>query len=165
MPAPASAVISECGRYRYVLTRRWCNDGDPLMFVMLNPSTADAEQDDPTIRKCIGFARRHAYPGIVVCNLFAWRATDPKDLHRALLRGEDIIGPINHDYLVGQAETAADIVLAWGAHADDHQAVVGGLLGTLHEYRAKFRTLGVTKWGHPRHPLMVPYSQPLERYQ
>src|SRR5689334_20041621 len=71
-----SAVLSPCGLYRYRLTRRW-GDGPALLFVMLNPSTADATEDDPTIRRCTGFAKREGMPAIEVVNLFAWRATDP----------------------------------------------------------------------------------------
>ena len=72
------AVISDCKRYRYRLWRIWNGSQSRLVFVMLNPSTADGEQDDPTIRKCVGFAERLGYGGIEVVNLFAWRATDPR---------------------------------------------------------------------------------------
>ncbi len=82
------AVISDCGRYRYRLTRRW-GDGPLLSFIMLNPSTADAEVDDPTIRRCMGFARRDGYGGIVVGNLYAFRTTKPK----ALFAADNPLGP------------------------------------------------------------------------
>jgi len=75
-----SAVISKCGRYRYLLTRKWGKRTDFATFVMLNPSTADGFRDDATIRKCIGFAKRWGFDGIQVVNLFAWRSRDPLDL-------------------------------------------------------------------------------------
>jgi hypothetical protein len=74
-----TATISDCGRYRYTLGRTW-SDEPPVLFVMLNPSTADADVDDNTISKCIGFAKRWGHGGITVVNLYAWRATNPKEL-------------------------------------------------------------------------------------
>ncbi|MFM7320548.1 MAG: DUF1643 domain-containing protein, partial [Armatimonadota bacterium] len=77
------ATLSECGRYRYRLERRWSgepDDGDAVVFVGLNPSTADAGSDDPTLRRCVGFARAWGFPAVVLVNGFALRAADPRAL-------------------------------------------------------------------------------------
>lgn len=109
-----TADISPCGRYRYALGRRW-GDGPGVVFVMLNPSTADAERDDHTIRKCMSYARRWGHYRIVVVNLFAFRATDPKDLRAAMARGEDVVGPLNDIAIRGVVAGADRVVCAWGA--------------------------------------------------
>lgn len=142
-----SAVLSPCGRYRYSLRREWgVVAGRTACFVMLNPSTADASIDDPTIRRCIGFARSWGCTALEVRNLFALRATDPKALRKA----DDPIGPEGDRYLSG---IDADIVVAaWGAgvpFARDKRALVDLLAGH------SLFCLGVTKQGHPRHPLYV----------
>ena len=107
------AVISECGRYRYSLLREW-NAGRPrLCIVMLNPSTADANKDDPTIRRCIGFARRDGYGSIVVVNVAAFRATKPKDM----LMAADPVGPENDAALWFGAMQSEAVLVAWGTKA------------------------------------------------
>lgn len=148
----SSAVLSADGVYRYELRRVW-GDPDRLVgWIMLNPSTADADIDDPTIRRCMGFARSWGYGGIVVRNLFALRATNP-----AVLRWHaDPVGPEN-DYwlLAGGQETDCLTVCAWGvhgsmngrAHAVAPRLAAGGL--RLHH-------LGLTRSGAPRHPLYLP---------
>src|ERR1700743_158377 len=103
------AIISECGRYRYSLSREW-GQGPKLAFVMLNPSTADAELNDRTITRCVGFARDAGYHGIVVGNLFAWRATKPIELKY----DSDPIGPDNDQALAKLISGAATVVCAWG---------------------------------------------------
>jgi hypothetical protein len=145
-----SAVISECGLYRYRLTRTWDPAVQALGFVMLNPSTADAEIDDPTIRRCVGFARDWGFGGIAVANLYAFRATKPADLWLAA----DPVGPENDEHLAALFTTPSVgmVVAAWGANArPDRVAHVASLPGaiTLH-------ALGLTKDGAPRHPLYMP---------
>lgn len=146
------AWISGCGRYRYRLARRWTEGwGRPAVFVMLNPSTADAFVDDPTIRRCVGFAKAWGCDRLVVVNLYAFRATQPRDLWRA----EDPVGPQNDDHLEGAAYTAArydgPLVAAWGAHAKaDRVAQVLEIPGM-----DRLVALGVTKSGAPRHPLYL----------
>lgn len=147
-----TAVISECGRYRYELIRRWGND-PMLEFVMLNPSTADAETDDPTIRRCIGFARSWDYGGIVVCNLFAYRTTTPY----VLASVEDPIGPLNRNYLANNI--AHLTVVAWGANP----AAIRWWNGHPYDItkslkRKQLMCLGITSSGQPRHPLYLPAS-------
>ena len=150
-----SAVISDCGNYRYVLERD--KGKKPLVFMMLNPSTADANVDDPTIRRCRRFASDNGYSGIVVVNLFAFRATKPKDLFAA----KDPIGPMNELY-ISEKTIQQDVCCAWGANApsDRVQAVKSVLAYT----EANTLCLGITKSGAPRHPLYVKASQKLVSY-
>jgi hypothetical protein len=143
----SGAVFSPCRTWRYTLTRTWA-DGPLAMFVGLNPSTADETRDDPTIRRCVRFAREWGYSGVVMANLFAYRATDPGDMKAAA----DPVGPENDRRLAEQATACALVVAAWGTHGayrDRAQAVVdSGALGD-------FAVLGLTKDGHPRHPLYM----------
>lgn len=146
------ATISADGRYRYKLWRRWSVDHDcpswVPAFVMLNPSTADGDRDDPTIRRCVGFARGWGYKGVDIYNLFAYRATDPSDLARA----RDIVGPENGKYL-REIFGRQVIVAAWGAHPvarDRAQRLVAAA-----SPMACLSCLGVTASGAPRHPLYV----------
>lgn len=152
----STAVISRCGTYRYRLDRVW-DQGLPLVaFLMLNPSTADADQDDPTIRRCIGFAKSWGFGGLIVGNLFALRSTDPK----ALYEHPDPIGPDNDTHLVNIAQSARKVICAWGTHGAyrDRGREVG--------HRLEFfplAALKVTKDGHPGHPLYIAAStQPKE---
>lgn len=144
------ADLSDDGLYRYRLTRRW-GPHAMLPFVMLNPSTADAEQDDPTIRRCVSFAQAHGHHGIGVWNLYAFRATKPADCFRAA----DPVGPENDHRLreLLQAAASADIpvVAAWGANA--RQDRVDEVLSW--PYAGQFHHLGLTNKGIPRHPLML----------
>lgn len=153
-----SAVISDDGRYRYRLVRRW-SDAPLAAFIMLNPSTADADEDDPTIRRCEGFARAWGHGGLLVANLFAFRATDPRELVAAIGRGEDAVGPFNNDAIRRLVE-AADVslvVAAWGTrgHLGGRDAEVASFV------RASGRelcALRVSKDGFPGHPLYLPVA-------
>ncbi len=156
-----NAVISPCGTYRYVLTRkipsvlRWVK---PALFIMLNPSTADAVQDDPTIRRCISFAEREGCTQLRVVNLFALRATDPREL----ATHEDPIGPENDSFLRSEIlvsnAVGGLIVAAWGANkfAKDRACSV---VDNFHQL--PLMCLGNTKDGSPRHPLYVKSDQSL----
>lgn len=147
------AVISECGRYRYSLVRQWAHvtNADRLLcWILLNPSTADASTDDPTLRRCRNFARAWGYPGIEIVNLFALRSTDP----RALLDAEDPVGPDNDQHIAAAAKRASGgLVLAgWGAWPlakERVQAVVSMIGFSPH-------CIGTTAGGAPRHPLYAP---------
>jgi hypothetical protein len=146
----STAIISEDGIYRYELTREW-DEGRHALWIMLNPSTADASQDDPTIRRCISFSQRWGFGGLRVCNLFALRATDPKEL----LGCPDPVGPENDDYILKNAELASCVHLAWGtkgALKGRAEAVVQLLRATGRQY---LLCLGTTKDGHPKHPLYI----------
>lgn len=177
----AGAEISPCGTYRYRLWREWRNhpapaqwdmwtnaDGSPVVdgagqqlgepkacvFIMLNPSTADGEQDDPTIRRCAGFAKAWGYDRLEVLNLFAYRATKPKDL-LSLRHERDPVGENNlraFRQVLSPSRTVGVIICAWGAHGahigQDETAL--GWIGDQQRF-----ALGLTKEGHPRHPLYV----------
>lgn len=161
----ASAMISPSGSYRYGLQRRW-QHGDPawFTFVMLNPSTADSTEDDPTIRRCVGFAKREGYTSLVVANLYAWRATDPRELLTAV----DPVGPDNDTYLRKLLEAARDdvptrpVVAAWGANAQPARVVAFRELAD--RIGVPLWCLGTTKRGAPRHPLYVAGDAPLVRW-
>lgn len=142
-----TAVLSEDGLYRYTLTRRW-GAGRPVVFVMLNPSTADAEVDDPTIRRCVGFARREGCGTLEVVNLFAWRATDPLFLPLQ----SDPVGPHNDEWIRDRVVPAKIVIAAWGARGDllDRADAVKAMLPP-----GKTFALGFTKDGHPKHPLYL----------
>lgn len=150
----ASAAISACGLYRYELVRTWDVQLPPVVFCMLNPSTADGEQDDPTIRRCVGFAKQWGYGGLVVVNLFAFRATEPRDLFKAA----DPVGPDNDAIILGHARVRT-VVCAWGASVassprpalKDRAFIVRQ---NLDEIGATYH-LGLTKDGHPKHPLYL----------
>lgn len=144
-----TADFSPCGVYRYGLTRRWA-EGDSVLWIMLNPSTADADFLDPTIRRCVGFSTSWNYAGLEVANLFARRSTDPKVLYTDL----DPVGPRNDDAIVQAVRRCRLVVIAWGAHGGlrDREAIVLRLLAGL---GVEPICLGVTKNGHPRHPLYL----------
>lgn len=149
------AYISPDGLYRYTLSR-WWGDGAVLRFIMLNPSTADADIDDPTIRRCIGFARTLGFDGVRVVNLYAFRATKPADLWRV---DDPTGGRFNEDLLRSILLLAErDLVIAaWGAGAKRHRvAEVMSWPGAEH-----LQCLGLNKDGTPRHPLYLPaYTEP-----
>ena len=149
-----SAIISPDGVYRYQLNRIWDTKLQAVAWICLNPSTADAEFDDPTVRKILGFSRLLGYGHFTLFNLFALRATNPREL----LKHSDPVGPDNTiniiETLCLQAVSSEPPIIAWGAiHKRFHQRAwdVCKALG-------KVRCLGYTKEGHPRHPLMLPYT-------
>lgn len=147
-----SAIISECGKYRYLLTRDSevaAPDRGTALFLMLNPSTADATLDDPTIRRCRSFARAWGCAGLSVANLYAFRATRPADLWQA----DDPIGPDNDALLGRLAAEYGDIVCAWGANAKTDRVLA--VAETLINAGARLWCFGTTKDGQPRHPLYV----------
>lgn len=149
-----SAKISDCGLFRYELTRRW-GDGPTCTFVMLNPSTADASVDDPTIRRCIGFAKREGCGALKVVNLFAYRATKPT----ALLTATDPEGPENGNALVSAvADSDGPVIAAWGAWPGAR----GAGRAAIKRFSDKLQCLGRTKDGWPRHPLYVRADEPLQ---
>lgn len=134
--------------HRYRLYRAW-GPGKRCVFVMLNPSTADESKNDPTVTRCIGFARDWGYDGVDVVNLFAWRATNPRELYVV----HDPVGPGNDDAVITAARAASRVVVAWGNH--------GGLHNRSHQVLDLLRPVCVpmafsaTKQDQPRHPLYV----------
>lgn len=150
------ATFSPCSAYRYRLWRIWDQHLPLCAFVMLNPSTADAEQDDPTIRRCLGFARRWGYGGLFVVNLFAFRATKPIDLRAAV----QPIGQENDQHLHGTAKTCARIVVAWGTSCrwrgmPSRDRVVLVTLRGPRPNSEPIMCLGKTARGFPKHPIYV----------
>lgn len=157
------ALISACQAYRYRLWRRW-NDGRAvLVFIMLNPSTADGTQDDPTIRKCVGFADRAGYGGIEILNLFAYRATKPADLK---LTGWQI-GPENDEHIRAVLDTYSSVVCAWGANATSRQGWerVHQVMDIVTQYTDQPKALKLAANGVPWHPLMLGYDTEWVPYQ
>ena len=159
------ADISEDGLYRYTLTRHLSGVGPPLWFVMLNPSTADASEDDPTLRRCIGFGRAFDRIRIHVVNLFAFRTPYPKELKAARARGVDVIGPRNHqvfDALAGDGT----VVCAWGPPAWPFvRERAREVVGRLERRGVGLLCLGTSKDGSPRHPLMLPGAATLQPWR
>lgn len=140
------AVLSTCGTYRYRLTRSWSSDPRRVLWVMLNPSTADATLDDPTIRRCVAFSRAWGYGGLEVVNLFALRTAYPAEL----ASHADPVGPLNDRHLAEAAGEADLTVAAWGAHA-----AAGRRARAVLPLLDSPVCLGRTKAGAPRHPLYV----------
>lgn len=157
-------VLSPDGLYRYRLERIWnlpTLTDRLVLWCMLNPSTADADRNDPTVRRCVGFSKRLGADGLIVVNLYALRATDPKRLSDPGVRP---IGPDNDRRIVQEARAAWFVVAAWG---DGVRRVPGGqdrAQRVLSMLRIRFPVycLGHCKSGEPRHPLMVRNDTPFE---
>jgi hypothetical protein len=150
----ATAVFDPAGLYRYALTRIWAT-GTHAVFVLLNPSTATAFTTDATLRRCEQFARREHCAGLVIVNLFAWRATDPTDL----LTAEDPVGARNDEFLRACTRHDGPTIAGWGTHGalrERAEHVVRGVLA-----KAELLCLGTTTGGHPRHPCRLRKDTPL----
>ncbi len=141
-----SAGLSRCKGYRYWLKRRW-DDGPEIVFVGLNPSTADAKTDDPTLRRIMGFCSDWGFSAVTVINLFAWRSRHPRELSTV----QDPVGPRNNYWIKKLCQGTEPVVAAWGN---------GGSLHGRDQYALTRMTelycLGVTQQGRPRHPLYAP---------
>lgn len=146
------ADISECGTYRYRLWRGWDDDEPFVGFLMLNPSTANAEKDDQTIRKCMSFAKKWGYGGIMVTNLFALRTKSPKVLKAFT---GDRIGLDNTGFVIDEAKACAKTVAAWG-----NNGTIGGMgeryRKILRRHGCGLHHLGLTQLKQPWHPLYLP---------
>lgn len=162
-----SAILSPCETYRYHLTRDWSGKGQSprVCFIMLNPSTADGNLDDPTIRRCMGFARDWGFQRLEVVNLFAFRTAFPTEL--AVLFNRDPVAPVgpdNDDWIRDRVRGAELTVAAWGGHW------VGEKRGA--EVREALRAAGTdlkclarTKYGSPKHPLYMPTTSRPEAFE
>lgn len=158
-----SAIISPCGLYRYRLERKVAEGARSACLIMVNPSTADGDQDDATIRKVRGFAERNDIGRVIVVNKLAYRATDVRDVAKAM----DPIGPENDEH-IAQAVRDADLtILAWGP--------VGKLppylrrrwlevIAIAQRHRTVLHCIGTAQCGQPRHPLMTPYTTPITEW-
>lgn len=145
-----NAEFSDCMRYRYSLVRQW--DATKLMcnWLMLNPSIATADGDDPTVAKIQRYSRRWGFGGAIVTNLFAFRATDPKEM----LAAADPVGPDNDFAIVDCAMMAGRVICAWGVHGS-HRDRDAAVIDLLYEANVEPYCLAVTKGGQPGHPLYL----------
>jgi hypothetical protein len=152
--AASIAVYSACENYRFSLTRVWEPLGRKVLFVMLNPSTATEVQNDPTVERCERRARALGFGGFRVCNIFAWRATDP----RVMRAQPDPVGDANDAAIREGCAWADSVICAWGTHGAhlDRGAQVAALIRAT---GAAPRHLGLSKAGHPKHPLYIPYAR------
>lgn len=151
------ADVSEDGRYRYLLTRRWGVTVPALHVIGLNPSTADADRDDPTVRRIVSLARSAGYSAVYLTNLFAFRATSPADMRAQA----DPVGPRN-DMVIANRAVTMDTAVAWGVHGayrDRGDEVLRLLRGR------PLLCWGVTKDGFPRHPLYLLGDTPLVPFE
>lgn len=149
----STALYSDCENYRYSLTRIWDKDAPRVLFVMLNPSTATEMQNDPTVERCERRARTLGYGSFCVCNIFAYRATDPKKMRAQV----DPVGPENDAAIARATAWANDIVCAWGTHG----AHLNRGADVEHMLRAQAKPLthlGLSIAGHPKHPLYIGYK-------
>lgn len=159
-----TAVISECGAYRYHLTRVLGAGHGAVVFIGVNPSTADATTDDATVRKWIGFTRRWGFGVMQVGNLFAYRATDVRQLGKV----PDPIGPENDRYLRALLDQATLVVPCWGSQAKlpaRARMRIEAVRELLCESGRPVKVLGLTTSGDPRHPLFLGYETPLEDWK
>ncbi|MFZ1744765.1 MAG: DUF1643 domain-containing protein [Nitrospirales bacterium] len=169
--ALSEATISPCGKYRYWLERKW-SAAPPLVFIMLNPSTADASVDDPTIRRCCHFAKREGAGGLIVVNLFAYRATDPKELDGADIMAGNAVGKYagsENTQNIGMAMLAAmingrPVVCAWGSskHAPK---MADRIKARAKDFEIGLVCFKINKDGQPKHPLYVSGEAPLITYE
>ena len=152
--AHSTAVYSPCENYRYALTRIWAPAGRKLLFVMLNPSKATEVQNDPTVERCERRARALGYGAFSVTNIFAWRETDPRLMQKA----DDPVGPDNDRMILQGAAWADEIIAAWGVHGQ-HLGRGPSVARLLAGTGKPLRVLGLSKQGHPKHPLYIGYAQ------
>lgn len=161
------AFISECGEYRYWLRRVWDSKKKLALFVMLNPSTADASVDDPTIRKCMGFCERLGFGGFVVINLSAFRARDPAQLFN-FLRYHPTMAFEEHENLSRSLQQASvsemTVICAWGRKGRKLPGRTKRVLDYLRYLGLKPKALRITD-GTPHHPLMLPYTCTLKDFK
>lgn len=172
------AVLSACGKYRYELTREFDPKGEWALWIGLNPSTADGRDDDPTLRRMIDFTHGFGIPNLAVCNLYALRSKDPKDVKAALLKGVDPVGPDNKAAVHKWATKAGLVLLAWGYSAKIGKPMLARAWEMRMHLRLVFTSmsdaclatppvghLGLTegKEHQPRHPLMLAASTPWSR--
>lgn len=152
--APSTATYSDCEKYRYALTRTWDTHGTRVLFVMLNPSKATEVQNDPTVERCERRARALGFGAFQVTNIFAWRDTDPKQMRKAT----DPVGPENDATILAGVTWADQVIAAWGTHGA-HLDRGPQMAVLLHGCGKPIYHLGLSKHGHPKHPLYISYSQ------
>ena len=149
----SGATFSPCRQYRYALWRTWEPDRAPCMFLMLNPSTADAIDNDPTVESCLRRSLKMGFGGLLVCNIFAYRSTDPEKLYEV----EDPVGPENDRIILARARAAGMVICGWGTHGALHGRG-NEVLQLLREAGVKPHALRINADGSPQHPLYVGYE-------
>jgi hypothetical protein len=157
----STAEYDLLGEYRYYLNRRWAPGGQTCTFVMLNPSTATEDQDDPTVAKCRRFSQQWGFNALTVANIFALRSTDPRNLYTH----PDPIGLNNDTWILKAAREASLVVVAWGNHGrllNRNDAVRRILFNS--QDRLDVRCFRITKAGQPEHPLYQPFARELIRF-
>jgi hypothetical protein len=155
----SDAKFSPCRTWRYTLYRQW-GDGPTVAFIGLNPSTADETKDDPTMRRCIGFAKAWGFSRFVMLNLFAFRSTDPNGIYPPR-EVASAVGPENDMHILEEAEKAELVVAAWGNHGKLHKR--GEDIARMVRWARRGRSfqlhaIRVTRAGQPEHPLYLPSS-------
>lgn len=148
------ATFSDCEAYRYLLTRVWDPSGRRALFIMLNPSTADEIKNDPTVERCERRSRALGFGAFRVCNIFAYRATDPRDMKAQ----SDPIGPGNDAAISESCAWADDVICAWGTHGA-HMKRGDEVVELVKNARVNPFHLGLSKAGHPKHPLYIAYAK------
>lgn len=156
----SGAQFSECGQYRYSLWRRWDPEKPVATFVMLNPSTADAIDNDPTVERCQRRAEKMGYGGLRVANIFAYRSTDPQ----ALYDHTEPIGEENDAAILEAAQDAGIVICAWGSHGN-HLGRGAAVIKMLQEAGIELHYLQLNKDGTPKHPLYVAYEKTPEAFK
>lgn len=156
-----NAVFDNDKVYRYSLIRKWNDNGIKIVWIMLNPSTADENIDDPTIRRCIGFSKIWGAGEIEIVNLFAYRSTNPKQLYSYA----DSIGKENDLFILDSIKKANKIIIAWGSHGSLLKRSEYVILNLLKDYHKKIFFLKKLKDGEPGHPLYIKYTQELSCYE
>ena len=153
------AIFSPDRLLRYWLWRVWDENKRPMVFIGLNPSTADEVVNDPTVERMERRARSYGYGGLIVVNIFAFRATEPEDLKDSAEAGIDVIGRDNDMAIVSAMIKAGIIVCGWGTHGGymDRGRIIKNLLSDSREINGIVTHLGLTKNGHPKHPLYISY--------
>lgn len=165
------AIIDAEGTHRYVLWRKWGDGSRRVVFCMLNPSTADGMEDDPTIRRCIGYAVREGFDALDVINLYAYRATNPDDLLELCKEGrhDEMMGASNKLWMLDVMATAELVVVAWGAWRESvprrWKPPMLNVPGFARDYGLPVRCFGTTAKGAPKHPLYLRLDQPLVPYR
>ena len=149
--SPSGALFSTCRRWRYLLWRQWDKTLPVANFLMLNPSTADEVQLDPSCTRARVYAERWGYGSLIVTNLFGWRATDPQDMKAA----REPVGRGNDRAILQAAREAGIVVCAWGNHGA-HLERSGKVLSLLRQARVQLHALRINGAGEPAHPLYLP---------
>lgn len=148
------AKISSCGLYRYSLWRSWDQEGGILCLIMLNPSTADAAKDDPTVSAAIKFAQRWGFGSLIIGNLFAWRSSSPKNLRDAV-EAQVGVGIDNDGELTDMFLNADEVAVGWGSEGRRYAARVRKVHGMILTYHGRPpKCVGTTNTGDPKHWLL-----------